>query len=34
MSSLRIDTLLPICEKFNVKLSDLIEYIPDDSETK
>ncbi|MED3165112.1 helix-turn-helix transcriptional regulator [Bacillus thuringiensis] len=34
VSSLRIDTLLPICEKLNVKLSDLIEYIPDDSETK
>ncbi|MED4052330.1 helix-turn-helix transcriptional regulator [Priestia megaterium] len=34
VSSLRLDTLLPICEKLNVKLSDLIEYIPDDSETK
>ncbi|PNK41131.1 transcriptional regulator [Bacillus thuringiensis] len=34
VSALRIDTLLPICEKLNVKLSDLIEYIPDDSETK
>ncbi|MED0819038.1 helix-turn-helix transcriptional regulator [Bacillus paranthracis] len=34
VSSLRLDTLITICEKLNVKLSDLIEYIPDDSETK
>ncbi|MED1575442.1 helix-turn-helix domain-containing protein [Priestia megaterium] len=34
VSSLRIDTLLPICEKLDVELLDLIEYIRDDSETK
>ncbi|MGN4506598.1 helix-turn-helix domain-containing protein [Bacillus cereus group sp. MYBK58-1] len=28
VSSLRLDTLLAICEKLDVKLSDLIEYIP------
>ncbi|MED3463755.1 helix-turn-helix transcriptional regulator [Bacillus thuringiensis] len=34
VSSLRLDTLITICEKLDVKLSDLIEYIRDDSETK
>ncbi|HFK1786757.1 TPA: helix-turn-helix domain-containing protein [Bacillus cereus] len=34
VSSLRLDTLITICEKLDVKLSDLIEYIPDDSEAK
>ncbi|MBD2822838.1 helix-turn-helix transcriptional regulator [Xenorhabdus sp. 42] len=34
VSSLKLDTLITICEKLDVELSDLIEYIPDDSETK
>lgn len=34
VSSLRLDTLITICEKLDVKLSDLIEYIPGDSEAK
>ncbi|KAB2397740.1 MULTISPECIES: helix-turn-helix domain-containing protein [Bacillus cereus group] len=34
VSSLRLDTLIAICEKLDVKLSDLIEYIPGDSEAK
>ncbi|MED3244550.1 helix-turn-helix domain-containing protein [Bacillus thuringiensis] len=34
VSSLRIDTLITICEKLDVELLDLIEYIRDDSETK
>ncbi|PFJ18282.1 transcriptional regulator [Bacillus cereus] len=29
VSSLRLDTLIMICEKLDIKLSDLIEYIPD-----
>lgn len=28
VSSLRLDTLITICEKLDVKLSDLIEYGP------
>ncbi|WP_242298759.1 helix-turn-helix transcriptional regulator [Bacillus cereus group sp. BfR-BA-01424] len=28
VSSLRLDTLITICEKLDVKLSDLIEYVP------
>ncbi|PFS66417.1 helix-turn-helix domain-containing protein [Bacillus thuringiensis] len=28
VSSLRLDTLITICEKLDVKLSDLIEYDP------
>ncbi|MGE6553207.1 helix-turn-helix domain-containing protein [Bacillus mycoides] len=34
VSSLKLDTLITICEKLDVELSDLIEYIRDDSETK
>lgn len=34
VSSLRLDTLMAICEKLDVKLSDLIEYIPGDIESK
>ncbi|AHZ55136.1 MULTISPECIES: helix-turn-helix domain-containing protein [Bacteria] len=34
VSSLRLDTLIAICEKLDVKLSDLIEYIPGDIESK
>ncbi|UJT50297.1 hypothetical protein GFH33_31780 (plasmid) [Bacillus thuringiensis] len=34
MSSLKLDTLITICEKLDVELLDLIEYIRDDSETK
>ncbi|MDX5923347.1 MULTISPECIES: helix-turn-helix transcriptional regulator [unclassified Bacillus cereus group] len=34
VSSLRLDTLITICEKLEIKLSDLIEYIPGDSEAK
>ncbi|HDR8203084.1 TPA: helix-turn-helix transcriptional regulator [Bacillus cereus] len=34
VSSLRLDTLIAICEKLDVKLSDLIEYIPGDIEPK
>ncbi|MBD2800901.1 helix-turn-helix transcriptional regulator [Xenorhabdus sp. M] len=34
VSSLKLETLITICEKLDVELSDLIEYIPDDSETK
>ncbi|MFA2812074.1 helix-turn-helix domain-containing protein [Bacillus mycoides] len=34
VSSLRLDTLTAICEKLDVKLSDLIEYIPGDIESK
>ncbi|MED3090758.1 helix-turn-helix transcriptional regulator [Priestia megaterium] len=34
VSSLKLDTLITICEKLDVELLDLIEYIPDDSETK
>ncbi|KIQ81538.1 helix-turn-helix transcriptional regulator [Bacillus toyonensis] len=34
VSSLRLDTLITICEKLDIKLSDLIEYIPGDSEAK
>ncbi|MED1014779.1 helix-turn-helix transcriptional regulator [Bacillus mycoides] len=34
VSSLKLDTLITICEKLDVELLDLIEYIRDDSETK
>lgn len=34
VSSLKLDTLITICEKLDVELSDLIEYIRVDSETK
>ena len=34
VSSLRLDTLIAICEKLDVKLSDLIEYIPGDIDSK
>ncbi|PER92564.1 helix-turn-helix domain-containing protein [Bacillus cereus] len=29
VSSLRLDTLITICNELDIKLSDLIEYIPD-----
>ncbi|MEJ9199849.1 helix-turn-helix domain-containing protein [Bacillus paranthracis] len=34
VSSLKLETLITICEKLDVELLDLIEYIRDDSETK
>ncbi|HFV2817465.1 TPA: helix-turn-helix domain-containing protein [Streptococcus agalactiae] len=34
MSSLRLDTLLMICETLDLKLSDLVEFVPGDIEPK
>lgn len=31
LETLTLDTLAKVCDAFNCKLSDLIEYIPDDS---
>ena len=30
LETLTLDTLAKVCDAFNCKLSDLIEYIPDD----
>ncbi|WP_445662018.1 helix-turn-helix domain-containing protein [Bacillus sp. CH_203] len=34
VSSLRLDTLLMICETLDLKLSDLVEFVPGDIEPK
>lgn len=32
VSSLRLDTLISICEKLDLKLSELIEFVPNQNE--
>lgn len=34
VSSLRLDTLLMICETLDLKLSDLVKFVPGDIEPK